>query len=343
MGQVYFLCHRSACPGPRAKGQGRGQGPQEVLLCLCRKCAEKPCPFCGEGIVAQDLHPATVTHLTTLQTTCSSTGDMREELDADVDCNWWKEPRYPVLPHGGIWLQDGLQTLEFACTTCGAAFEALGHMEDGRLSVPRSRGGFLFDQNDPDLADLGKLPPRKCSQCGGWLQLGGVDIRDEIKDDFRAIRETVEQQRQKGKRVDLEPGFYLLRVCSKLKDSFSVEQLLEFPELFQILNMILPTFPYLEWAKAHNCDLISASDAFLAVSRLLCAIAAFLLHDISAYKVETIPERAAVLLNSVFGKLVVATNYLEDHLSGALEFHEISAPALNVFKAMGYSMYTWDA
>ena len=148
MGQVYFLCHRSACPGPRAKGQGRGQGPQEVLLCLCRKCAEKPCPFCGEGIVAQDLHPATVTHLTTLQTTCSSTGDMREELDADVDCNWWKEPRYPVLPHGGIWLQDGLQTLEFACRTCGAAFEALGHMEDGRLSVPKSRGGFLFDQND---------------------------------------------------------------------------------------------------------------------------------------------------------------------------------------------------
>ena len=192
MGQVYFLCHRSACPGPRAKGQGQGQGPQEVLL--CRKCAERPCPFCCEEIVAQDLRPATVTHLTTLQTMCSSTGDNREELNADVDCNWWKGPRYPVLPHADIWLSEGFQDLPFACTTCGAAFHALSHVfnDEGTYSyVPRSRGGFLFAVTDPDPESGYKgsdLPPRKC-QCGGWLQLGGVDIRHEIQDVMRTIRE----------------------------------------------------------------------------------------------------------------------------------------------------------
>ena len=141
-----------------------------------------------------------------------------------------------------------------------------------------------------------------------------------------------------------------------------MEQLLEFPELFQILNMILPTCPYQEWAKAHNCDMVSASDAFLAVSKLLCAIAAFLLRDIFADTVETIPERCAVLLKSpsivesepkharsVFGKLVHATNHFGDHLlprahvGMTRQFHEVNQLALKVFKAMGYSLYTWDA
>eukprot|EP00913_Durusdinium_trenchii_P010399 g9750.t1 len=113
---------------------------------------------------------------------------------------------------------------------------------------------------------------------------------------------------------------------------------------------MLPTFPYTEWAERFHCDGISVGDAFLSVAKILCAVAAFCMHDI--YTGELNDSNVEILLGSrsivewdpkyaesVFGKLVFAMNlpnsYLEKVLDGWLIERQdhLFKPAFNLFKA----------
>ncbi|CAK9117431.1 unnamed protein product [Durusdinium trenchii] len=351
LGEFYFVMH---CCGAHT---------DEGLLsrvALCQRCIQEGCPFCGHPILERDVRSVTDKLPTLVTESGCYEGNPNESAVDSENRMWLAGSRYPLLPQRNIWLTD--EILDLCCTSCGKTFTTLHYVHDYDRDPVHGihDGGQPFVHNDitidPTVEEF-PMPPKSCD-CGGWLQSEGLDIRKIIWERFQEVQDTLLQQRVK--QVCCEPSWYLTRIASKLKTTDSVQQLLEFPELFQVLNAMLPTFPYTEWAERFHCDAISVGDAFLSVAKILCAVAAFCMHDI--YTGELNDSNVEILLGSrsivewdpkyaqsVFGKLVFAMNfpnsYLEKVLDGWLIERQdhLFKPAFNLFKVLGYRMYTWEA
>ena len=339
----FYFKHGESCPGPV------GRGPDRVVL--CRSCVQDACPFCGEAITEQDCSSVT-DKLATWLTTRSTTDGVPDGTSAQSeDCMWWNEPRYELLPHSHVWLESNefKNTISVSCTTCRKTFRGFLHIPNVSKAPLVQRGKFAFIEN----SEYGPVPPKSCD-CGGWLQLGRSDFQENTCRRFQQALQTLHKQRSKA--VPAEPCSHFYKIYAELLDTHAVEQLLGMPEFFQMLDMFLPTVPYEKWAEAHHCDLVSASDAFMAVSRLLCPVADFLLKDMCDSQVNPIPERLDLLsrspcvlqcdpkfARSVFGKLAVASNlFSSGTLGGGYPIApRLLTPALKVFKVMGYELYTW--
>ena len=340
-GEFYFY-HGAPCPGPAGQGPGR--------VALCRQCVREVCPFCGEPIEEDDFTSVT-DKLPTVVTTRSTTDGIQDGSVHPEDCQWWRR-QHPLLRHQHLWHGGSEAQAELYCTSCGKSYvedQYICDPDDSELPPPVIRAGVAF---------AGSLPPQSCD-CGGWLQIGVRDFGGFASQKLQAAMDSLLQQ--STKRVASEPSFWLNQICLRLTDTHCVEQLLGIPALFQALNAVLPTLPYEQWADAHHCDLISAADALITVSGLLCAIANFIFPDMSI----PLPERVAFLCRSpcvvscdpkyarsVFGKLVTAANlfsaaalgtYMPAPSRGYPLDPRVLAPALRLFEVLGYRIYSWEA
>eukprot|EP00438_Fugacium_kawagutii_P026095 Skav226886 [mRNA] locus=scaffold1187:455899:457827:+ [translate_table: standard] len=340
LGEFWMQHQDPDCPGPN------GQGPGRVVL--CRDCKEEACPFCGQAIPEEDLRSVTDKLLTQV-TTCSKDDEAGEVADPE-ECQWWTSRQYELLPHRHLWMgAEGMGDLDFFCTSCGKKFEGLKYHPEDTTEPPIQRGGFLFHPPDPN--GTWSIPPKVCDKCGGWLQPGIPDFKERVREGFEFTLKRLQEQRLQ--RVAAEPTFSFYNIRIRLMSTKNVEEILEFPEFFQILDAVLPTIPYDKWAEIHHCDLISAQDAIIVVSMFLCAVADYLLTNMLELELKPIPERVDFLAKcaavsggglehaqSTYEKLAIGQDWLfyrryNDSCAGRREFFRTVSPALKVFQVMG--------
>lgn len=165
--------------------------------------------------------------------------------------------------------------MDLFCTTCKKVFE--GQIPyAARCLMPEdntvSRGKHIF------LIDYGPAPPISCDSCGGWLDHGMPDVKNCMSKYLNEAKQYAPFL-NKVMGSSFEPAYYLNIVNSYLQSSFAIAELLDLPELFEVLDLIMPEPPLDIYAIHHNCDRLSIHDAISVVVNLFGAVEFFTLDE----------------------------------------------------------------